>query len=89
MYRSGYDLHDDPDHDTGDMPLLRRDPSSMSTIPRVPGQYDDDMDGTSAVGGDDRSENNVRYGRIPQRVPRRYKTIKKVECVLSTVLLAS
>jgi len=85
VYRSGYDLHDDPDHDTGDMPLLRRDPSSMSSIPRVPGQYDDDMDGTSAVGGDDRSENNVRYGRIPQRVPRRYKTIKKVECVLLPV----
>ncbi|KJA15623.1 glycosyltransferase family 2 protein [Hypholoma sublateritium FD-334 SS-4] len=33
-----------------------------------------------AAGGDDaRSENNIRYGRIPQRVPRRYKTTKKVE----------
>ncbi|KAG0696922.1 hypothetical protein DFH29DRAFT_948941 [Suillus ampliporus] len=28
---------------------------------------------------DDRSETNIRYGRIPQRVPRRLKTIKKVE----------
>ncbi|EGN97877.1 glycosyltransferase family 2 protein [Serpula lacrymans var. lacrymans S7.3] len=28
---------------------------------------------------DDREENNIRYGRIPQRVPRRHKTTKKVE----------
>ncbi|KDR77594.1 hypothetical protein GALMADRAFT_65539 [Galerina marginata CBS 339.88] len=45
-------------------------------MPRVPGNYDDDMDGITE---DNRSENNIRYGRIPQRVPRRYKTIKKVE----------
>ena len=25
--------------------------------------------------------NNIRYGRIPQRVQRRYKTLKRVECV--------
>ena len=39
----------------------------------MPGGYDD------AATPDDRSESNIRYGRIPQRVPRRYKTIKKVE----------
>jgi chitin synthase len=39
----------------------------------VPGAYDD------PVIPDNRSENNIRYGRIPQRVPRRYKTVKKVE----------
>ncbi|KAF4621803.1 hypothetical protein D9613_012089 [Agrocybe pediades] len=76
LYPSGYDLHDDVnnDMDAGDMPLLRRDPSSMSSMPQFPGSYDAD-------GGadDNRSENNIRYGRIPQRVPRRYKTIKKVE----------
>lgn len=78
--RSGYELHDggdDLDIDTGDIPLLRRDPSSVSSIPHLPGGYDD---GDMAAGGDDaRSENNIRYGRIPQRVPRRYKTTKKVE----------
>jgi len=77
LYPSGYDLHDDNnnDMDAGDMPLLRRDPSSMSSMPQFPGGYD----GDEAGGSDDRSENNIRYGRIPQRVPRRYKTIKKVE----------
>lgn len=78
--RSGYDLHEgmeDPE-DTGDIPLLRRDPSSMSSIPHPPGAYDDD-EGDRGTIADDRSENNIRYGRIPQRVPRRYKTIKKVE----------
>lgn len=28
---------------------------------------------------DDQSENNIHYGRIPQRVPRRYKTMKRIE----------
>ncbi|KAF8187730.1 hypothetical protein BJ912DRAFT_1143554 [Pholiota molesta] len=78
--RSGYDLHDGGEEmeDTGDIPLLRRDPSSMSSIPHPPGAYDDD-EGDRGTIADDRSENNIRYGRIPQRVPRRYKTIKKVE----------
>ncbi|KIM36553.1 glycosyltransferase family 2 protein [Hebeloma cylindrosporum] len=59
------------------MPLLRRDPSSISSLRRVPGGYEDDGDGAATA--DNQSENNIRYGRIPQRVPRRYKTIKKVE----------
>jgi chitin synthase len=59
------------------MPLLRRDPSSISSIRRVPGGYEDDGDGAATP--DNQSENNIRYGRIPQRVPRRYKTIKKIE----------
>lgn len=69
-----YDLHDEPAEpdDLGDIPLLRRDGSrasgyAMPSMPNVPGAYEDE------------SENNIRYGRIPQRVPRRYKTIKKVE----------
>lgn len=64
---------DDPadDFDAGDMPLLRRD-NTRSTITSVQGDY-------QSVLPDDRSESNIRYGRIPQRVPRRNKTIKKVE----------
>ncbi|KAF8148234.1 glycosyltransferase family 2 protein [Crassisporium funariophilum] len=42
-------------------------------MPFVPGTYDDES------GAADEGETNIRYGRIPQRVPRRYKTIKKVE----------
>lgn len=30
--------------------------------------------------GDD-DANFIRYGRIPQRVPRRYKTVKRIQCV--------
>ncbi|KAG6882538.1 hypothetical protein C0992_009415, partial [Termitomyces sp. T32_za158] len=59
--------------DPSDIPLLRRDASQHSFVHVDP---DDDND-------DDESVNNIRYGRIPQRVPRRYKTIKKVECVSS------
>ena len=77
LYTQGYDQPDDQDLDAGDMPLLRRDPSSMSSLRRVPGGYEDDGDGAATA--DNQSENNIRYGRIPQRVPRRYKTIKKVE----------
>lgn len=55
--------------DAGDMPLLRRD----NSMPRPPGAYDDTQDAQSIA------DTNIRYGRIPQRVPRRYKTIKKVE----------
>lgn len=76
--RTGYDLQDEHDHeDTGDIPLLRRDLSLPGARPYsrggMPGGFDD------AATPDDRSESNIRYGRIPQRVPRRYKTIKKVE----------
>jgi chitin synthase len=78
-----YDGNDDDnpdDMDTGDIPLLRRDPSSSATLlPRpMPGGFDDGSR-PGSVAPDDRSEVNIRYGRIPQRVPRRYKTVKKVE----------
>ena len=85
--QSGYDLHEDDhgdDMDTGDIPLLRRDPASSNTLSvggfQMPGSYDDlgrPMSASPSL--DDRSEVNIRYGRIPQRVPRRYKTVKKVE----------
>lgn len=41
----------------------------------MPGGYE------PAMTEDDQTDSNIRYGRIPQRVPRRYKTIKRVECV--------
>lgn len=67
--------------DMGDYPLLRRDQSSASSS-RMPGDYE-------PVTGDDTSESNIRYGRIPQRVPRRLKTIKKVELFQGNFVLDS
>lgn len=81
---TGFQLHDDgPDElgDTGDIPLLRRDaPTGSTTL--MPGDYDSMED-------DAHSENNIRYGHIPQRVPRRYKTIKKVELFHGNFVLDS
>ena len=70
-----YDAHEDYDPDSGNIPLLNR-PSSQARL-RIPSQLDEEDDSPSVV-DDNRSESNVRYGRIPQRVPRRYKTLKKV-----------
>jgi len=39
----------------------------------MPGQYNAPLD--------EEASTNIRYGRIPQRVPRRHKTLKRVECV--------
>ena len=79
-------LHDDgvvdDFGDTGDIPLLRRDgPTGGGGMP-IPGEYD-------PVIGDDQAESNIRYGHIPQRVPRRYKTIKKVELFHGNFVLDS
>ncbi|KAH9961842.1 glycosyltransferase family 2 protein [Russula compacta] len=73
----------DPDNgleDAGDFPLLRapsgRSQESLSM--NIPGFYDSqslNMPGNY----DEDSGNNIRYGRIPQRVPRRHKTLKRVE----------
>ncbi|KAI0698106.1 glycosyltransferase family 2 protein [Cytidiella melzeri] len=84
----GFQLHDDPskytladepvDHfDAGDMPLLNRNPSGMA-MP-IPGGYDTEKE--------EDQDSNIRYGRIPQRVPRRYKTIKKVELFHGNLVL--
>jgi len=62
--------------DLGDMPLLQR--NSQYAPVTMPGSYDE-------ATADDRSETNIRYGRIPQRVPRRYKTIKTVKWVFFTL----
>jgi chitin synthase len=72
------DQHEEFEQDTGDIPLLRRDNPPMS----MPGDYE-------SVAADDKSENNIRYGRIPQRVPRRYRTIKKVELFHGNLVLDS
>ncbi|KAJ6589955.1 glycosyltransferase family 2 protein [Mycena vulgaris] len=82
--RNAYSLADDGpvEDEHGDMPLLRRDPSSHSgfNMP-VPGDYVPEEDGSI--------NNNIRYGRIPQRVPRRYKTIKRVELFHGNFVLDS
>ncbi len=44
----------------------------------MPGQYNAPLD--------DDANNNIRYGRIPQRVPRRNKTLKRVECVFPCIV---
>lgn len=82
--RVHYELNDTNDGpDGGDIPLLRRDDgrsvtpvdgSSMQESYAMPGGFDPNLV---------YDENNIRYGRIPQRVPRRYKTKKRYECVLS------
>ncbi|KAG6876869.1 hypothetical protein C0992_011500 [Termitomyces sp. T32_za158] len=59
--------------DPSDIPLLHHDTSQHSFIHVDP---NDDNN-------DNKSVNNIRYGCIPQCVPWRYKTIKKVECVSS------
>jgi len=57
--------------DLGDISLLQRN-GSYAPLPTQGGYAE-------ASANEDRSETNIRYGRITQRVPRRYKTIKKVE----------
>ncbi|KAG9051636.1 Chitin synthase, class 1 [Tulasnella sp. UAMH 9824] len=69
--RQSYQLEDEgvqPHEDLGDMPLLRRRNSGASVNP---GGFIDPSEAPP-------EETNIRYGRIPQRVPRRYKTMKKV-----------
>ncbi|KAG8968969.1 Chitin synthase, class 1 [Tulasnella sp. 419] len=75
--RRSYNLEDegpvgfDDDHDHGDIPLLQRGNSSTHSL--NPGGFID-----PSVTPAPQEETNIRYGRIPQRVPRRYKTMKKV-----------
>lgn len=47
----------------------------------MPGQYN--------APPDDDANNNIRYGRIPQRVPRRHKTLKRVELFHGNFVLDS
>ena len=79
--------------DAGDIPLLRRDgdvrftrnSSLLAPMPApMPGGYEDEGSSTNLAqdqhGEDEENRGtNIRYGRIPQRVPRRYKTLKRVE----------
>ncbi|KLO11794.1 glycosyltransferase family 2 protein [Schizopora paradoxa] len=63
--------HDPNNDDLGDIPLLQRDSTAFN--PSLPGGYEE-----SLAPQDDESS-NIRYGAVPQRVPRRYKTMKRVE----------
>ena len=76
-YGQSYELSDNPvphGSDEGDTPLLNRQDAAQMAMP-MPG-------GNANYGGfeDDGDDANfIRYGRIPQRVPRRYKTVKRVQ----------
>ncbi|KAK0183781.1 glycosyltransferase family 2 protein [Armillaria mellea] len=75
--RPSYELRDEPavdGDDQGHIPLLpRHSPAPPPIDMPVPG-------GNGNYGGlnDDDDGNFIRYGRIPQRVPRRYKTTRRV-----------
>lgn len=71
---------DDNDGD-GEFPLLQRE-NQYKPMP-MPGGY------AEVASIDDQPETNIRYGRIPQRVPRRYKTLKKVELFHGNLVLDS
>jgi len=48
----------------------------------MPGAYEDNGSSANPYEEEDEEGNqgtHIRYGRIPQRVPRRYKTLKRVE----------
>ncbi|KAF8516437.1 glycosyltransferase family 2 protein [Hysterangium stoloniferum] len=74
---SRYEPHDNPFEGAGqanhDIPLLHRESSAGAPSLHVPGGFE------QASTEESEEPTNIRYGRIPQRVPRRYKTIKKVE----------
>ncbi|KAF8259401.1 chitin synthase-domain-containing protein [Lactarius quietus] len=71
--------------DAGDLPLLQTPSirSQRSGFLNMPGQYN------ALPSADDDANNNIRYGRIPQRVPRRNKTLKRVELFHGNFVLDS
>ncbi|KAH7885075.1 glycosyltransferase family 2 protein [Phlebopus sp. FC_14] len=82
QYGASYGLNEDGELEGGELPLLSRD-SPYHPL-SLPGGYDE------VPSTDDQApETNIRYGRIPQRVPRRYKTIKKVELFHGNFVLDS
>lgn len=56
-------------------------PAAPSGVYGMPGSYRDGSDG-SGNGRDADAESMVRYGKIPQRQPRRYKTVKRASPLL-------
>ena len=68
-YNQGYDEREL----SGDIPLLRSSGSLLGTTepPQMPGTFDEDDEDAQ-----DQQSTNIRYGRIPQRVPRRYKKVQ-------------
>ena len=61
------------EEEPGDIPLLsiRQNYGEDYEEGRVPGAYEPSLDGATEV--------NIHYGRIPQRVPRRFKTTKRIQ----------
>ncbi|VDB96624.1 unnamed protein product [Peniophora sp. CBMAI 1063] len=102
-YGQSYETHEHDDDglgDAGELPLLRAPSAHPSfalqdpgVMPVPGGGYEPNMPVAgyepSMPGGYDEEETNIRYGRIPQRVPRRYKTIKKVELFHGNFVLDS
>ncbi|THH18657.1 hypothetical protein EW146_g2370 [Bondarzewia mesenterica] len=83
---STYDVNDDHENglgDAGDLPLLRA-PSQRSAV-----SLDPSFPGGFAEPTDEEQDTNIWYGRIPQRVPRRYKIIKRVELFHGNFVLDS
>lgn len=82
---SQYEDHEggEGNDDLGDMPLLRRDSSTGGGPAPFPGGFTDNagdyVGDRHTAEGDDDDNTNIRYGNIPLRVPRRYKTMKRVE----------
>ncbi|KAL4080486.1 glycosyltransferase family 2 protein, partial [Scleroderma citrinum] len=79
-FAPSYGPGDDNEVD-GDLPLLQRENPYRPM--QIPGSY------AEVASMDDQPESNIRYGRIPQRVPRRYKTLKKVELFHGNLVLDS
>lgn len=54
-----------------------------------PGGFDPNLVGAQGAGygADDDGQSVVRYGRIPQRQPRRYKTVKRVQLYHGNLVL--
>ncbi|KAF9220531.1 glycosyltransferase family 2 protein [Gyrodon lividus] len=83
QFQSGFfGGQEENDMDAGDMPLLRRESPYQHV--KFQGGYEE----VTAM-DDVQPETNIRYGRIPQRVPRRHKTIKKVELFHGNFVLDS
>ncbi|PWN49957.1 putative Chs4-chitin synthase 4 [Violaceomyces palustris] len=79
-YADGGDVEDD---DLGNGQGRRRKAfhqGASSELDYMPGGWDPNLMENGMAGG-------IRYGRIPQRVPRRYKTVKRVELYHGNLVL--
>lgn len=71
----GYRLEDEG------VPSYQEDQSAVPLMPRRTGRLEPDEE------AEVESENNIRYGQIPQRIPRRFKTTKRVQLYNGNLVL--